>query len=249
MKKISGSYTGILGTVIIHLIAGIIFMSVQLNELRTERSHEFQMELAPEEIPEAKPDQKSELKENNGEEKADASDKAIQNIARNLSDNSPEKINREEYIDRVKDELIKSGKLGKDNYIDEQKRLKENKEPQEDELPADKKNIPEKDQGKEIKPGNYRGPTRIYYDLMGRTEEYLPVPVYKCQGSGKISMNIDVDQNGKVISASVIPSESTTSDPCLTESAVGSALESKFTADVNAPRVQRGTLTFVFVAQ
>ncbi len=30
---------------------------------------------------------------------------------------------RADYIDKVKDELIKSGKLGKDNFIDEQKKL------------------------------------------------------------------------------------------------------------------------------
>ena len=32
---------------------------------------------------------------------------------------------------------------------------------------------------------NYRGPTRIYYDLQGRNHTYLPIPIYKCQGSGK----------------------------------------------------------------
>ena len=47
------------------------------------------------------------------------------NIARNLANKSEEKINPSDYIDKVKDELIKEGKLGRDNYIDEQKRQKE----------------------------------------------------------------------------------------------------------------------------
>ena len=47
------------------------------------------------------------------------------NIARNLANKSEEKINPDDYIDKVKEELIKSGKLGADNYIDEQKRSAE----------------------------------------------------------------------------------------------------------------------------
>ncbi len=50
-------------------------------------------------------------------------DEEMMNIARNLSSKSEEKINPSDYIDKVKEELIKSGKLGVDNYIDEQKKL------------------------------------------------------------------------------------------------------------------------------
>ncbi len=47
------------------------------------------------------------------------------NIARNLASRNDQTINPEDYIDMVKEELIKSGQLGKDNYIDEQKKLAE----------------------------------------------------------------------------------------------------------------------------
>jgi len=33
------------------------------------------------------------------------------------------------------------------------------------------------------------------------------------------------------------------------ETAIGSALRSRFEPNLNAPRIQKGTLTFIFVAQ
>jgi hypothetical protein len=96
---------------------------------------------------------------------------------------------------------------------------------------------------------NYRGPTRIYYDLQGRNHTYLPIPIYKCQGSGKVVLIIDVDQRGNVENASIMEGESTAKDECLIETAVGTALVSRFEPNLNAPRIQKGTLTYIFVAQ
>lgn len=47
MKKYDRRLVGIFGTVIIHLIAGIIFMSLQLNSLRSDLVTEFEMEVVP----------------------------------------------------------------------------------------------------------------------------------------------------------------------------------------------------------
>ena len=47
MKKNKGKLAGILGTVIIHLIAGIIFMSLQLRSLQKNIATEYEVELAP----------------------------------------------------------------------------------------------------------------------------------------------------------------------------------------------------------
>ena len=94
-----------------------------------------------------------------------------------------------------------------------------------------------------------KGPTRIYYDLAGRTHTYLPIPIYKCQGSGKVVLSIEVNQKGIVEKAQIIAKESTTSDPCLSETAVTTALISRFNSDFNSPKIQTGTLTYQFVAQ
>ncbi len=249
MKKNDGRLVGILGTIIIHLIAGIIFMSFQIKSLHKESSDEFVVEFVPA--------QENEPKERLIELPATSVEKILQgdpemlNIARNLANKSEEKINPADYIDMVKEELIKSGKLGVDNYIDEQKRLAEDKGDEKIALENDtirKKERESPDESQKMA-SNYKGPTRIYYDLTGRTHTYLPIPIYMCQGSGKVVLSIEVNQKGDVEKAQIISGESTASDPCLFETAVKTALISRFNADINAPKIQNGTLSYLFVAQ
>jgi len=249
MKKYEGRLVGILGTVIVHLIAGILFMSFQLKTLREEKADEFEIEF--EAIDEARIEEKIiELPATNIENILRDNQEML-NIARNLANRPEEKIDPEDYIDKVKEELIKSGKLTEDNYIDEWKRLGESAEDDNlavEDKPEEDKREDQADESQKMA-ANYQGPTRIFYDLYGRNHTYLPIPIYKCQGSGKVVLIIDVDQKGNVSSASIVAGESTTSDECLIETAVSSAKRSRFNADFNAPRTQRGTLTYIFVAQ
>lgn len=249
MRKNDGRLVGILGTVIIHLIAGIIFMSFQIMSVHTNKSDEFVVEFTPVQEVESK-DNLIELPATTVE-KILQGDEDMLNIARNLASKSVEKINPSDYIDMVKEELIKSGKLGADNYIDEQKKLNEKKtdeNPASEKLQVENKEPAKPDKSQEMA-SNYKGPTRIYYDLTGRTHRYLPIPIYKCQGSGKVTLSIEVDQRGIVGRAVIIADESTTSDPCLIETAVTTALISRFNSDINSPKTETGTLTYIFVSQ
>jgi hypothetical protein len=173
------------------------------------------------------------------------------NIARNLASKSEEKIDPRDYIDKVKDELIKSGKLGTDNFIDGQRG--NNQTSEDDQFAIDKQAEKEKQEEKatdsQKMAANFQGPTRIYYDLQGRNHTYLPIPIYKCQGSGKVVLLIEVNQKGNVENATVLEGESTARDECLLETAVGTALVSRFESNLNAPKIQKGTLTYIFVAQ
>ena len=76
---------------------------------------------------------------------------------------------------------------------------------------------------------------------------YLPIPIYKCEGAGQITLAIVVDRSGNVLKAEPASKLSTTKDPCLTETAVEHAFKTKFNADLSAPEKQGGYLTFVFV--
>ncbi len=254
MKKNEGRLVGILGTVIIHLIAAIIFMSFQIGSLHNEMNDVFQVEFAPEET--VKPEPKDDNKEKQialpatTVEKVLQGDQELLNIARNMANKGDPKINAADYIDKVKDELIKSGKLGKDNFIDEQKKAALNEDANisvaEKDSAGKKTNKPEKSQEMAA---NYKGPTRIYYNLPGRTHTYLPIPIYECEGEGKVVMSIEVNQKGIVEKVKVLEGESTTSDPCLVEKAVSTALISRFNPDMNSPKIETGTLTYHFVAQ
>jgi hypothetical protein len=250
MRKNKGKLAGILGTLIIHLIAGIIFMSLQLRSLQKTISKEYEVELASKTEPVIKKEKMIEVPATSVE-KVLKGDEEMLNIAKNLSSKPTEKINPSDYIDKVKEELIKSGKLGVDNYIDKQKKLNESKG--DENLTVEKDTIREKVKAKtspsQEMAANYKGPTRIYYDLIGRNHLYLPIPIYKCEGSGKVVLSIEVDQNGIVQKAQIAERESTVSDPCLIETAVNTALLSRFNPDASSPRIQIGMLTYEFVAQ
>lgn len=251
MKKYEGKIVGILGTVIIHLIAAIIFMTFQLQALKTDQKKIERFEIEFSELEEPKAEQKRIELPPTSIENILHDDVEMLNIARNLSSTSEEKIDPDDYIDKVKEELIESGRLGTENYID---RPGGNTLSTEEDLISmneqeDKEKLEEKPRDSQKMAANYQGPTRIFYDLQGRNHTYLPIPIYKCQGSGKVVLTIEVNQRGMVENAGILGRESTTSDECLTETAIGTALISRFEPNLNAPRIQKGTLTYIFVAQ
>jgi hypothetical protein len=248
MKNYDGRVVGILGTVMIHLLAAILFMLYQIGSLKKSITKDFKIEFV--QIPEPAETKKLIELPATRVERILAGDQEMLNIARNLANKSDEKVNPEDLIDKVKDELIKDGKLGKDNYIDEARKLKEEnpEEKIEAAIKPDKKSV-EKPKESQVMEANYKGPTRIYYNLKGRNHTYLPIPIYKCEGAGKIELAIKVNQKGIVEEAKVIESASNSTDPCLAETAVNTALISRFNGDVNAPKLEDGTLTYEFVAQ
>lgn len=250
MRKYDTKLVAILGAIMVHLIAGIIFMVVRIGSLKkNEYSKEY--EIAIQEVNKFENNKVITKTPSASDEQILQNNQQILDIARNVASKPDLKINAEDYIDRVKEELIKSGKLGKDNYIDEQKRIKEKANESEIEIEnksAGNKKIENNEDSRKMAAA-YGGPTRIYFNLVNRNQIYLPLPIYKCEGSGKIVLTIDVDQKGYVAGLKLNPTESTTSDPCIIESATEAAKRSRFNPDINAPRIQTGTLTYHFVAQ
>jgi len=250
MRKYDSRLAGILGAIIIHLIAAIIFMLLKLGSLNI-KEYTKEYEIALQQPAEA---QYQEIKPTGAPatvEQVVADDRELLNIARNLSKQPDVRIDRQDYIDMVKDEMIKDGKLGRDNYIDEWKNRTENSDVavvNADKTADQKKKDDNSENSRELA-SRYSGPTRIYYNLVGRTHTYLPLPIYKCEGAGKVVLSIEVNPKGIVTAASVIQAESTTTDPCLVETAYKTAIISQFNADIRAPRSQTGTITYHFVAQ
>lgn len=94
----------------------------------------------------------------------------------------------------------------------------------------------------------YSGKSNIHYFLENRYHISLRNPVYLARGGGKITIDISVDRNGNVISA-VPRNNSGIKDPMLPEYAQNAALRTVFNADRSAPGVQKGSITYTFVAQ
>jgi hypothetical protein len=245
MNRFEIIFTAVMATIIVHLLVAVIFMSVKVSTLRRELAAEIILSVE-EEMPD--PEMKKAIELSESEKFAGATAEDLVNVIKNLAD-KPIDIDPKEYEDMVKEELIKSGMLNEKNFIDEQKKAEEAGR-EEFDIPAEevKPQVTEKKEKPDEK-GTFRGPTRIFYDLANRHHVYLPVPIYKCQGAGQITLTIEVDRQGRVIKAEPASSLSSTKDPCLTETAVDHALRSTFNSDPGAPVKQAGFLTFVFVSQ
>jgi hypothetical protein len=177
-------------------------------------------------------------------------DDRFRDIVKNISNPPDVTIDAEAYVDRVKEELIESGKLGEDNFIDEQKKSIEEMEEGEtaveiNDSEAKKDTIVSSNE----MAARYEGPTRIYYDLKGRYHLELPIPIYKCEGSGTVVFNIIVNQRGFIIDSKQDMEISEANDPCLVEAALESLKRTRFNPDDRSDPRQPGTITFHFVAQ
>ena len=102
------------------------------------------------------------------------------------------------------------------------------------------------DTGKET--AVYTGPSVISYSLDGRKARYLPVPAYRCQGSGDVTVRITVEQSGKVVGAEIVD-EFSSPDRCQREYAKKAAMMSIFTSSLAADRKQYGEIVYRFIAQ
>lgn len=85
------------------------------------------------------------------------------------------------------------------------------------------------------------------YDLTGRSMVgSLPVPNENIQEEGIVVIQIEVDKDGKIISATPILRGATTQDARLRKAAVEAALRARFNSDPTAPAKQTGTITYHF---
>lgn len=99
---------------------------------------------------------------------------------------------------------------------------------------------PKKSENKSISNKN----SSVSFSLRNRKKVKLPPPVYLCETSGKIVVNIKVDSNGRVTNA-YINSSSSSKNECLVESALDYARNAKFSSDLNKTE-QIGSITYYF---
>lgn len=99
---------------------------------------------------------------------------------------------------------------------------------------------------------NYKGGGNgngIDWSLNGREAIELPHPNKGIQASGKVIVEIIVDNNGQVIEATPGKKGSTTTDGRLYEAAQRAAMKARFNVSASAPPHQKGTITYIFELQ
>jgi hypothetical protein len=231
--------TGILGTIAFHMLLAIIFLIIKISSERSylesiilfDIDEEIAQEQAEPEMPDPEFDQRL----------ADYLEQAKSNVPVNLARNVEEEISTEKYVQELEREINENRP---ESWEEMQQRLKELQEISQEELIMEGENdTPRKEQEP------YLGPTNIYYSLENRYHLRLPVPVYKCEGSGLIEVNIVVNQQGKVIQAEVDQQGAGINETCLAEAAVNAALRTLFNADYKAATRQVGSITYHFIAQ
>ena len=96
---------------------------------------------------------------------------------------------------------------------------------------------------------SFKGESNIEYELENRSYKYLPVPVYKCEESGEVTIEITVNRRGYIINTKIIESSSSGDTDCLNAAAMRAATNTIFNTDYNATARQLGTITYKFIAQ
>lgn len=85
------------------------------------------------------------------------------------------------------------------------------------------------------------------FRLVGRDALFFPNPVYTCQASGKVVVNITVNAQGTVINAAINETSSTTANGCLWDMALEYANRARFSKSGRSS--QLGTISYVFPGQ
>jgi hypothetical protein len=231
--------SGILGTIAFHLTLAVVFLIVRISAERTLLESmimmEFEEDTEEEILQEDAPDPELDLLV------ARYLEESRSNIPVNVARQLDEELSTDRYVDEIEKELDADRTQ---EYMELQERLKELEEIAEEDL------ILEADQELEDnQPEPFEGPTNIFYELEFRYHLRLPVPVYQCEGSGIIKVNIAVDQKGRVVQAEVEKQGDQSNRICLAEAAKKAALRTRFNGDFGAPVRQQGTIIYHFIAQ
>lgn len=236
---------GVMGTLIFHILLVGGFLLSELN-LNVKIVKEETILLNFNEIPiEKEKEQKSEPKNEKTSE-----DNSVQTLANkhDQSSNSNRGVN----------DAVKKDKFFDDSYkrdIDAAKKMVAavNSQLSKKIPPSQKFEMPEATTSEGQNPDSvknviYSGKSNIHYSLENRYHIRLPIPVYLARGGGLVTVDIQVDQSGMVINAIARPVNNL-SDPMLPVYATQAAERTVFNTESKAPPIQKGTITYKFVAQ
>lgn len=241
IQKFYAHQTGILGTIIFHLLLAIFLLSMGIARLEVPLGTEVELAALPPQELEKILEEKQQREEIRKKASAEEVQAMLRSIA--VNENVREKPNKtpnvQSYIDEVMEELEA------DEYSGRYKARKDENYKR-DSLQYDRD---KKEQLLDsLKSTFYSGKSSVSYNLPERYARFLPIPVFKCEFGGRVVVKITVDRRGRVQRAEVVATESQ-QDDCLHDVAVDAALRSRFNEKPGAPALQTGTITYNFVKQ
>lgn len=232
---------GVMGTLIFHilLVAGFLLAEINYN-FKIEKDEAIMLDLISSIEIEKIPEQKlaTVTDKNNG---SDVNKSQLQSSGSNRAVNDA--LKKDKFFDAsYKHDIEEAKKLSAD--VDKQLSKKI--------VPAKSFDMPvassEGQNPDSIKNVIYSGKSNIHYYLENRYHINLPIPVYLAKGGGTIIVDIQVDRSGKVVKAEARPAKNI-NDPMLPSYATQAAENTVFNSESKAAAIQKGTITYKFVAQ
>ena len=236
---------GILSTIVFHLLIITIFLVLQLKAFKPKHETQVLIDFTlPEEM-------KKELDKAQSQVKKQSTQEFLKNMQQEYlghqipvnEANKDANKSIDKMVNDIKKEMnIKDVSPANNTALQKQQTPIEKKDP----AAIDKPKYTVNAKGEHT---YYKGPTTGSYYLEGRNDIYFPLPVYKCEGSGNVVLDIQVDKNGYVVSAVINKKESHISEECLSETAINTALTVRFEPKNTAPDRQSGRISYTFIHQ
>jgi hypothetical protein len=231
----------ILVTIIFHLVLVIIFLTFKITSIQNLIDNIIMVDIEEPRVSELIIDPPVAQDAQFDQYIAEYLESERTNVPVNIATKLDEQISTDRFVDEFTDELSSNRS---EEMIRNQERLRELEE-----MEQEASVVSEADSSEMSKPFVFNGKTNIFYSLKDRYYLKLPVPVYKCEGSGIVEVKILVDQKGFVVSSQIPDMGDSMNEMCLAEAAKTAALSTRFNTNYAAPTRQEGTITYYFQPQ
>ena len=234
---------GVMGTLVFHILVVLFFLLADVDMKGSTKEEALLIEF-PDILPELE-DQIEEQETESSEEipvnNSESSNRT--NAASNQLASTNTTTSAEEFFD---DEYLKEIEAAKRLSSDVSNQLsKEIVDINDIKMPIETTEGMEPDSIKNV---IYVGESNIVYYLENRYHISLPIPIYLSQGGGKVVVDIVVNQQGRVTEA--VPRKNIKIREEQTFFyAKAAALRTVFNSEPTAPKAQKGTIHYTFIAQ
>jgi hypothetical protein len=230
---------GVMGTLIFHIFLMTGFWIEELHfKIKSEKEETILLDFI---LPQEKVDTPEPVKTQGNKTNGDQTTKYDQNMGSNRAVNDA--LKKDKFFDASYKHDIEEAEKMVDNVNKQlSKKIPQTKK---FEMPEA---ITEGQNPDSIKNTIYSGKSNIHYFLENRFHVRLPIPVFLAKNGGLITVDIQVDRAGNVIKAEARLANNL-KDPMLPAYATQAAERTIFNSDSKAPAVQKGTITYRFVAQ
>lgn len=239
------NHRAILYTLILHLVVLIVLVFIKVEGLQNDQElgielefEEKTLESLMEEMDKTKslPD---DWLEQVRQQRELASNRAVN---RNAENQFSEDISTDDYVQELLDQIEKARDQEDRDKLEELQAIL-----------ASADYVPPKATREDDRQGEYTGPTTISFEFLeepkSRGRIKLTVPVYRCQGSGLVKVEVSVAPDGSVREARVLEPIEGNDRICFSDAALAAARTSRFRIELSAPAQQRAVITYSFIAQ